>query len=326
MTEQTNICRIIEYFLTFEYRTGTMKKKEAGWIRIMRTVYTDLNIKFSIEDTTFHVLNIVFERFLRSMPKHSHGSNSYELHYIPYGHGKVNIDNTIYDVEPNTLYMTGPHVEHEQIPIKDDPMTEYCIYFKISKVPSSSAGTMANTDSITVQFQKTKFWFGKDSQDIYHLMQQIFYELENKYTGYITQVETLLQQCIVKVVRNYENKKESRAHFSPSNLVDSKYLIVEECFLYDYETITLEKLSVRLGLSTRQTERFLKDYYGKTFSQKKSEAKMSMAKILLSDETLSISEVAIRLNYSSVEHFSYAFKLFYGITARQYRKNHAENE
>lgn len=120
--------------------------------------------------------------------------------------------------------------------------------------------------------------------------------MENKYTGYITQVETLLQQCIVKVVRNYENKKESRAHFSPSNLVDSKYLIVEECFLYDYETITLEKLSVRLGLSTRQTERFLKDYYGKTFSQKKSEAKMSMAKILLSDETLSISEVAIRLN------------------------------
>ncbi|WP_394925884.1 AraC family transcriptional regulator [uncultured Robinsoniella sp.] len=288
----------------------------------MRTVYTDLNIKFSIEDTTFHVLNIVFERFLRSMPKHSHGSNSYELHYIPYGHGKVNIDNTLYDVEPNTLYMTGPHVEHEQIPIKDDPMTEYCIYFKINKTPSSSFRSPGISDSITEQFQKTKFWFGKDSQDLYHLMQQIFYELENKYTGYITQVETLLQQCIVKVVRNYENKKEeSRAHFSPSNLVDSKYLIVEECFLYDYESITLENLAIRLGLSTRQTERFLKDYYGKTFSQKKSEAKMSMAKILLSDESLSISEVARRLNYSSVEHFSYAFKQFYGITARQYRKN-----
>ena len=51
----------------------------------MRTIYTDLNIKTKVEDTTFFILQIVFERFLRSMPKHSHGNNSYEIHYIPYG-------------------------------------------------------------------------------------------------------------------------------------------------------------------------------------------------------------------------------------------------
>lgn len=284
----------------------------------MRTGFKDLNIKTTINDTTFLVLNIAFERFLRSMPKHSHGNNSYELHYIPYGHGKVSIDDQIYNITPNTLYMTGPHVEHEQIPVKNDPMTEYCIYFKIQK---NSSHPPLDVDTVAYKFENTHFWFGQDTQELYPLMQQIFFELEHRFTGYMIQVEALLQQCLVKTVRNYENRTQSKSHFSPSNLVDSKYIIVEECFLYEYETITLEIISERLGLSIRQTERFLKEYYGKTFLQKKTEAKMSMAKIYLNDDTINISEIADRLNYSSIQHFSYAFKQYYGITPTNYRKN-----
>ncbi|MDD2970705.1 MAG: AraC family transcriptional regulator [Lachnospiraceae bacterium] len=255
------------------------------------------------------------------MPKHSHGNNSYELHYIPYGHGTINISNQIYEVDPNTCYMTGPHIEHEQIPIQNDPMAEYCIYFKIKHTNGAEA-FYPEGNSLGKLFEKTHFWFGSDTQDLYPTMQQIFYELEHKYTGYMTQVEILLKQCIVKMVRNYESNKESKEHFSQTNLVDSKYLIVEESFLYDYETITLENLSARLGLSTRQTERFLRNYYDKTFLQKKNDAKMSMAKILLKDPSLSITDIAYKLNYSSVEHFSHAFKQYYSITARQYRMTH----
>lgn len=283
----------------------------------MRQVYTDLNITFMVEHTTFHVLNIAFEKFLKPMPKHSHGTGSYELHYIPYGHGKVSINNQIFDITPNTLYMTGPHVEHEQIPIKNDPMAEYCIYFKIAKTDNTSSHHL---ESISSKFQQVPFWFGQDSQEFYPLMQQLFFELDHAYTGYMIQVESLLQQCVVKAVRNYENRRQSKLRFAPSNLGDSKYIVVEESFLYEYETITLEKLSTRLGLSERQTERFLKECYGKTFLQKKADAKMSMAKLYLSDKTMNISDIATQLNYSSVQHFSYAFKQYYGVTATTYRK------
>lgn len=283
----------------------------------MRTVYTDLNIRVTLNGTSFLVLNIVFEKFLRSMPRHSHGNNSYELHYIPYGHGSVFIDGRHYEVTPNTLYMTGPHIEHEQIPIENDPMAEYCIYFKLQQPHPDHRQT---TDSVADKFEQTHFWFGQDTQELYPLMQQIFYELDHRYTGYMIQVESLLQLCLVKIVRNYENRNQSKIHFSPSNLVDSKYLIVEECFLYEYETITLEGLSQRLGLSVRQTERFLKAYYGKTFLTKKTDAKMSMAKIYLEDKSLSISEIADRLNYSTIQHFSFAFKQYYGVSPSSVRK------
>ena len=284
------------------------------------TIY-GLDVKTTIDNTTFLILNIAFEHFLKPLPRHSHGSNSYELHYIPNGRGQAVIDGTSYDLAPGTLYMTGPHVEHEQIPDPADPMTEYSIYFQLQEedVPRTPSGSTAD------RFLKKSFWIGQDTQKLGALMEQLFYELKYKYTGYMIQVEALLQQCIVKVVRNYEGNRFSKQHFAPSNLIDGKTLIIERAFLYDYETITLEKLAKTLGLSIRQTERFLKKYYGKTFQQKKQEARMSAAKIYLTDKRLSITQIAEKLNYSTSQHFTQAFKQHFGLTAHAYRKQLSES-
>ena len=99
----------------------------------MRDLYTDLNIKFSVESIDFYALNICYERFLRTIPSHSHGSGCYEIHYISSGYGHAKIRDVLYDIIPNTLYITGPHVEHAQVPSPEDPMCEYCVYLKMGK-------------------------------------------------------------------------------------------------------------------------------------------------------------------------------------------------
>lgn len=280
--------------------------------------YNDLNIKITLENTTFSALNIVFEKFFRSIPMHSHSSNSYEIHYIAYGKGEVTVDGDTYEVVPNTLYITGPHVEHSQVPQQNDPMAEYCIYLKLDEKTAVQRGNIKR--SLVPLFQKTKFWYGQDTQNIHAIMQSVFYELEKEYTGYMFQVEALLQQLIVGLIRNYERDKESEVHFEPSNPDSNQYLILEECFLYEYQDITLEKLAGRMKLSTRQTERLLQKHYHKTFLQKKTEAKMSAAVLLLGDRRKRITDISVDLGYSSVEHFSNAFKRYYLMSAREYRK------
>lgn len=276
----------------------------------------DLGIKTTIDNTTFRVLNIVFGQISKPIPKHSHGNNSFEVHYIPYGHGKAFIEGEEYEVVPNTLYITGPHIEHEQIPDDENPMSEYCVYFNIQK----SGVNKKTEDNLVTKFVNTPFWYGQDLQDIYPLMQQIIYELENKYKGYMLAVESHIRQCLVRIVRNYEMGQKSETQFLHSNLSDTKYFIVETSILSEYNTITLELLAKRVGLSTRQTERFLKNHFGKTFLQKKNDAKMSEAKKLLSDTELSIAKIAEKLHYSSTQHFCYAFKKYCGISAGKYRK------
>lgn len=284
----------------------------------MLTRLDNFDLHFSLGGYDFHVSNIVLEQFERSIPRHSHSKNSYEIHYIPFGYGKASINGKDYEVTPNTLFITGPFVEHAQIPNCQDPMCEYCIYLKLghSSFPVSSAPEK----KLTALFKKTNFWFGQDTQDIHSLMNQLFFELEHHYTGYSIQAESLLKQLIIKLVRNYENKPEISTRKVSPNLIDNKYLIIEECFLYEYRTLTLDKLSARLGLGIRQTERLLKDHYGKTFLQKKTEARMSAASILLQNSGLSITQIAEDTGYSCVEHFSASFKRYYGQSASAYRK------
>ena len=100
---------------------------------------------------------------------------------------------------------------------------------------------------------------------------------------------------------------------------------MEEYFLYEYKNLSLEQLARRLGVTPRQTERLLKQYYGKTFLQKKAEARMSAASTLLGDPTRSITDISEALGYSSIEHFSNAFRRYYGMNARDYRKAQKKN-
>lgn len=276
------------------------------------------DLHFSLGEYDFHISNIVLERFERSIPLHSHSKNSYEIHYIPFGYGTAAIDGKNYDIVPNTLFITGPFIGHSQIPNPEDPMCEYCIYLKTGRCPAPSADPAEQ--NLARIFRQTGFWFGQDSQDIHTLMKQLFSELEHRYTGYSVQAQLLLKQLIIKLVRNYEGQMETSSYTGASNLFDNKYFIIEECFLYEYRTLTLDALSSRLGLGIRQTERLLKLHYGKTFLQKKTEARMSAASILLQNPSLSITQIAEDIGYSCIEHFSASFRRYYGQSATAYRK------
>lgn len=281
----------------------------------MKTLYTDMDIHFSMDNISIRALNIVFERFTRTIPSHSHGNGCYEIHYIPFGCGKLIADGQYYDISPNTLYVTGPHVEHAQTPIQSDPMQEYCVYLKIR----STSQKLQKSPVITA-FTSMPFWIGEDTQGVHSLMKQLFDELEHCYTGHQNQVRLLLSQLLIYTVRNYEQYRIPQTSFSRNSMAESKSIIIEEYFLYDYQSLSLEALAGKLKLSTRQTQRLLMEYYGKSFQQKKAEARMSVAAILLSDKTRSITSIAEDLGYSSIEHFSSAFRNFYQVSPREYRR------
>lgn len=285
----------------------------------MKTQYTSIDLHFSLDGIPIHTLNIIFERFTRVIPSHSHGNGCYEIHYIPAGYGRLKADGEYYDISPNTLFVTGPHVEHAQSPLLSDPMQEYCVYFRF---PGSSRSKKLSP--LMDSFLSTRFWLGQDVQGIHFLMKQLFGELEHHYTGYQNQVELLLSQLIIYLVRNYEQEKKPEYRSADSNLYNSKSMIIEEYFLYEYRTLSLDALADRLKLSTRQTQRLLLEYYGKTFQQKKTEARMSAASILLGEKGRSIASIAEELGYSSAEHFSSAFKKYYEISPGCYRRERME--
>ncbi|MCD8120603.1 MAG: AraC family transcriptional regulator [Lachnospiraceae bacterium] len=277
-------------------------------------LYQDLDISFPVFGAVFHAPKLSVARMEQMIPRHSHGAGCYEIHYISDGYGTLLTEGTAYRITPNTLFVTGPHVEHAQIPLANDPMREYCVYLKAGRRTSRSS------DLLNL-FTSTRFWFGSDSGQIPDIMEHLFDELAGQQIGWKTQVETLLAQLVVSLVRHYSQESVAAAPAGSGNLADSASLIIEEYFLYHYQDLSLEELSGMLGLSVRQTERYFAEHYGKTFLQKKIEARMSAAAVLLSDSSRSITSIADDLGYSCIEHFSAAFRRYYGVSAREFRKN-----
>ena len=281
----------------------------------MKESFSHSDITFTLEGITIHAPNIIFERFTRKIPSHSHGANCYEIHFIPAGYGTLQANDSSYDITPGTLYITGPYVEHSQAPREDNPMQEYCIYLKFPKTSGANSRT-----PILNLFTAKPFWYGTDTQGISTLMQELFSEFATGSIGYKTQIELLLAKLIILIVRNYEKNPVTHTTNSLRNHNTDLTLRIEEYFLYEYQNASLEELAERLSLSPRQTQRLLQEYYGKSFQQKKTEAKMSAAAILLQDKNISITSVAETLGYSSPEHFSGAFKAYYKVSPREYRK------
>lgn len=279
--------------------------------------YRNLNLSFTMDDVSFTVLSISNEQMLEPIPRHSHSRNSYEMHYISYGCGTLIADDTTYKVTPGTFFMTGPQVLHEQISDPDDPMREYGVYLKV-KLPRK--GTK---NRLLRSFLQQSFYFGTAGIELYDLMKKLIGELEQESDGQQLMLSALLQELIVLISRLYvtapeadTSDKTAGAHLPD----DQTYLIIEEAFLYNYRDITLDSLAKLLNLSHRQTERLLRQHYNKTFLQKKKEARMSAACILLQDASKSIASVAYELGYSSPEHFTHAFKSYYNVSPSMYGK------
>lgn len=278
----------------------------------------NLNITFSIGRYMITILKFTYECQTWNTPSHSHSSNSYELHYIPQGRGTLISSQKSYDLYPNVLYTTGPHVEHQQYPDPDDPTYEYCIYLRIEETHAKQRRKNMEQENIMDLFLNYPFWYGTDQGDLPVTLEQIHREIFHPKPAAGLMLEALFIQFMVKVLRNYKPASKAAITSIPIPLIKA-YILIEDSFLLEYDTITLEELSHRLGLSTRQTSRILFDRYGQNFIQKRTEARMAAAVTFLKEGRLSVSEIAARLGYSCPNHFHAAFKKYYHMTATEYK-------
>ena len=144
-------------------------------------------------------------------------------------------------------------------------------------------------------------------------------ELSAPGTAATVMLRALFMQFLVKILRNYAPDSNAAITYIPIPLVKA-YILIEDSFLLEYNTITLKELSHRLGLSSRQTSRILYNRYGKNFLQKRTEARMAAAVTFLKENKLSISEISARLGYSYPNHFHTAFKNYYHMTISEYKE------
>lgn len=246
---------------------------------------------------------------------HTHSNTSYEIHYTVQGRGRVMIDGMSYPVQPDTLYITGPGIVHAQLSEQNAPILEYCLYLDCRRTH------VLRGDPFEV-FAETTFWMGRDEGRLLPLLRQLIDENRHPQPDTREMSEAMLKQIIIRLTRMYRQDAAPKPQTVAVPVLTRAGLmpVIEDAFFYRYRTLTLSDLSGLLNLSPRQTQRLLQRHFGKTFSQKLTEARMAAASQFLLTSELTITEISERTGFSSIEHFSAAFKRFAGRSPRAYRQ------
>lgn len=253
----------------------------------------DANISFKFENLDIKILRINMGVSSPYFPMHSHGRNFYELHFVINGSGSATVDNTTYHLSPGTVYITGPLVPHEHKSDTDAPLTELCIQLEISKQKYASGTYMS--DSLI----NTTFWMEKDLGNSDYFIELLKNECTNIRPGYTEAAKHLVGLILISLLRCFSGINVTPVTYQKSNLDYKRLNIIEDSFFKDFATLSLPELAQRLKLSPRQTQRFLKNNYSRTFIEMLSDTRVNKAREFI-HSGMSIKDAAAAVGYDDI--------------------------
>ena len=124
-----------------------------------------LSYCFSIDNAHFRVSMLSDGVINFVIPGHSHAKGCYEIHCITDGNGSILLNNTRFPVAAGSIYVTGPHIFHEQTPDHAHPMTEMCVYMQLIASPDQHDDTLFDKHLVQSFLQQT-CWIGTDTTGI----------------------------------------------------------------------------------------------------------------------------------------------------------------
>ncbi|MDE6154816.1 MAG: cupin domain-containing protein, partial [Eubacterium sp.] len=220
-------------------------------------------IRFYWNNILFDITDIGGGPLGEDIPKHAHAKNSYELHFIVGGKGKLITDTNEYMLSTGDFFITGPNIYHEQTADKNEPVKD--VFIMLQAVNTAKPNVISST------FLENHFCFFKHF-DI-STAKEILSEFRSKKTDYKSAVSGLAIKLLTDITRYYLPDSFEK-NISTDGLYDKRFVIIEQAFLYTPD-LTLTELSNKIGVCERQTQRVLKKYYGKTFREKKNDSKLN---------------------------------------------------
>ncbi|MDE6413478.1 MAG: AraC family ligand binding domain-containing protein, partial [Eubacterium sp.] len=216
---------------------------------------SNMAVTFYYNESKIQIFKIFSGTIDGIIQMHAHTKNGYELHLIDNGYGVLDTADGSYKLSKNILYVTGPNVMHKQTPDFENPMHELCIYLEIPK--------SKKFDRAFELFTSKPFWIGKSNAAIRHIFKIMLEENESNELLKESILSSLTIRLIVEMTRlYYPNESSPNDLLKNSDLNESRSWILDQLLLEDCSNVKLEDFAKNMGVSSRQAERIIKEYYG----------------------------------------------------------------
>ena len=154
--------------------------------------------------------------------------------------------------------------------------------------------------------------------DPFYLSEALVRSLEGRSGCSEQRCRAYLELIFSDVLEGLNVYGQSEAEKTPN---DPCFSIVEEFVNNTYaEGGSLDSLSLRLGLSRRQTSRTVRRLYGEPLTSVIRNKRLSVATALLRNTDRTVTEIAEEVGYASQSKFFCDFKERYGVTPLKARR------
>lgn len=248
---------------------------------------------------------------------HTHGG-FFELTVITHGRGTISANNASVPVGQGDIFVSFPYDTHS-IEADTHEGMNYLFFAFFLKDPA----LLSDMEKISALCRAT-------SERIIHsdttasLLTSAIAEIGKDRLHKQTYLEALFTQILIHVIRAF-NKQEP-AVFAPGRQEELCYQVMDYINTHIYSITTLTEIADLF----RYDYTYLSKIFTKTTSQSISEyyrqRRLEVARALIHEGVLTASEIAEKLQYSSIYSFSKAFKNQYGLSPRDYKNKISANE
>ncbi len=121
-------------------------------------------------------------------------------------------------------------------------------------------------------------------------------------------------ELFLQIQKEMEHKRKDKQ----SQTITEIHLLIEK--EYRNPLLSIEMLADKIGISTAYMCRIYKQYTGNTINDTLLDKRMEHARLLLTESSLSVSEIAEKVGFNGSTYFYRVFKKLNGVTPNEYRR------
>ncbi|MGO3018618.1 MAG: AraC family transcriptional regulator [Anaerococcus sp.] len=244
--------------------------------------------------------------------------------YILEGKGKININNKIYNLEPDTVIQIAPWQISEIIEVEEELIYYLLVYnFNLVNIYMKKDFNLDNKNIIIMNTLYNNNTISPPSSDLKKI-KQIFENIKEEFGIYsfasyheprtYTKIYgvSLLTELLALYLRNTDGETEGLHNLSPD-------MIFMYMFLNCSKDITLKVLSKVFFMSESSISRYITNLTGLGFYDLLQEMKLFKARFLFTNTNLTAKDIAYILNYSDPSMLSKKFQEKYKIGIKEFK-------
>lgn len=266
---------------------------------------SNLNLITFTEESKADGFYASHKRKLRSTDAHWH--DFYEIHVITQGTLTEHINGHEFEMGPGWIYFLRPYDVHEYH--GQGLVSLYKIQFMIDILDPDIQKILIASD-----YRLIMKLSDKDMEMLDPFLSKIVDEYNSNKYNRLTMISYLMNCLATEMIRL------SQKHTSHSASSDAIVLALEHIHRNYAKNITMQQVATHVGLTPNYfCSKFHKEV-GQSFKQYLRGLQLNHAATLLRVTDLSVSRICEDSGFSSLANFFKDFKVFYGMTPSQYRK------